>query len=56
MVAFVLEEPALVERVLALMDQHRLDGLLDSAAGSELWPDLLVLLNGFFVATEFALV
>lgn len=44
-VAFVLEERHGVERVLTLMDPRRLDGLLDAAVGTELWPEVLELVH-----------
>ena len=44
LVAFVLEERNGVDRVLALMDGQRVDGLLDAAIGTELWPEVLELL------------
>jgi hypothetical protein len=43
-VAFVIEDSSGIERVLALMDPGRLDGLLDAAVGTELWPEVLDLL------------
>ena len=43
-VAFVLEEPSGIERVVTLMDPPRLDGLLDAAVGTDLWPEVLELL------------
>ncbi len=45
MVAFVLEERAAIDRVLALMDRGRHDGLLDAAVGTELWPEVLELMD-----------
>jgi len=42
-VAFVIEDPSGMDRVLALMDTERLDGLLDAAIGTELWPEVLEL-------------
>jgi hypothetical protein len=45
LVAFVLEEQNGVDRVLALMDPERLEGLLDAAIGTELWPEVLELLD-----------
>ncbi len=45
MVAFVLEERAAIERVLTLMDRHRHDDLLDAAVGTELWPEVLELMD-----------
>jgi hypothetical protein len=44
-VAFVIEERAGIARVLALMEADRLDGLLDAAVGTELWPEVLGLLD-----------
>lgn len=44
LVAFVLEERNGVDRVLGLMDGPRVDGLLDAAIGTELWPEVLELL------------
>lgn len=43
-VAFVLEDEASIDRVIALMDGERLDGLVDAAVGTELWPEALELL------------
>lgn len=45
-VAFVIEDPSGIARVLALMDADRLEGLLDAAVGTELWPEVLGLLDG----------
>lgn len=42
-VAFVLEDPATMDRVLALLEPRRLAALLDAAVGTELWPDALEL-------------
>lgn len=44
-VAFVIEDPEGITRVLTLIDAARLDGLLDAAMGTELWPDALELLD-----------
>jgi hypothetical protein len=44
-VAFVVEERNGIERVLALMDGDRYDRLLDAAIGTELWPEVLELLD-----------
>lgn len=44
-VAFVLEDFSSIDRVLGLIDQARLDALVDAAAGTELWPDALELLD-----------
>lgn len=44
-VAFVLEDPSAIDRLVALMDDARLEGLGAAAAGSELWPDVLELLG-----------
>lgn len=44
-VAFVIEETSGVGRVVALMEPARCDGLLDAAVGTELWPDVLGLLD-----------
>ncbi len=44
-VAFVIEDSAGIARVLRLMDPGRLDGLLDAAIGTELWPEVLDLLT-----------
>ncbi len=42
-VAFVLEDPLTLDRVLGLLEPARLEGLLDAAVGTELWPDVLEL-------------
>lgn len=43
-VAFVLEEPASVDGVLGLIDEARLERILEAARGTEMWPDALELL------------
>jgi hypothetical protein len=42
-VAFVLEDLGSIDRVLGLIEQSRLDALVDAAVGTELWPDVLEL-------------
>lgn len=45
-VAFVLEDSEGIDRTLALLDRGRLEGLLDAAVGTELWPEVLELFAG----------
>ena len=40
-VGFVLEDLSAITRVLELIDQGRLDGLVEAATGTELWPEVL---------------
>jgi len=42
-VAFVLEDPGSLDRVLGLIAPGRLETLLDAAAGTDVWPDALEL-------------
>jgi len=44
-VAFVLEEKDSLDRLVSLLGNDRLDGLIDAAAAADLWPEALDLLS-----------